>query len=160
VVPPANADIALAAGHAEDQRELLETVVRLAETAVPDAAGTVVCVLRDGARAAVVASEHVAARLQMLQLVTGAGPGLRAMSDRRPVVIDLIDAEGSELWAGFAGAAGITGLITLPITPRPDLVATLTLYRRSGDHWPAAALRRAEAMCDVVRDLLQAAWPA
>jgi hypothetical protein len=143
----------------ELERDLLERIVRLAGDAVPASAGAVVCVLRDGAGAAVVGTDTLAAQVQMLQLATGAGPSLLALSDRRPVVVDPVTADHPEIWAGFAAEGGVTGVVSVPLGARPDLAATLTLYRRAGRRWPRSALEQAATASAVLGELLTSSWP-
>jgi hypothetical protein len=141
------------------ERDTLDRMVRLARNAVPSSAGAVVCVLRDGAPAAVVGSELLAAQLQMAQLATGAGPSLLALTGRRTILVDPLPPDHPETWGGLAAAAGITGVVALPLGTYPDLAATLTLYHRGPRRWAESALEQVGAVSAVLGDLVSSMCP-
>jgi hypothetical protein len=140
-------------------RDLLTAMVRHARHAVPGCTAAALCVLREGAPVTVIPCGRPAARLQMLQLATGRGPGVLALTSRREVVVELGDADHDEAWCGAAEAAGISGVVALPLARRPDLAATLTCYRRGGRRWPRGSLERARGIAEVLGDVVLETYP-
>ncbi|MGA8978855.1 MAG: GAF and ANTAR domain-containing protein [Pedococcus sp.] len=106
-------------------------------------------------RVTLCSTDDVAARLEDLQEVLGQGPGRRAYSSGRQVVVDL-DSEVDDRWPQFGAAAhdslGPLRICAVPIRPDHEILGVLTAHL---DHGRPLALE--PQSCQFLADTLGAA---
>lgn len=120
----------------QTQRTLGATLAGIAEAAtisVPGCDAASVAISLEGRPATAAVTARIALELDMVQYDTSDGPCLRAFRAMETVRISVLE-EGDQFphFAPAASKRGVRGVLSVPATWGPDVVATLNLYSRSG----------------------------
>src|SRR4051812_12865890 len=127
----------------QTQRTLGGALAGIAEAAtvsVPGCDAATIAISIEGRPATATMTARVALELDMVQYDTHDGPCLTSFRTMKSVRLDL--TERGDAFPHFAAAAtrrGVRGVLSLPATWGPDLVATLNLYSSSGPFDDTAA---------------------
>jgi hypothetical protein len=124
--------------------------------------GAAISMVLDGASHGTFGSSStMSRRLDEFQFTFGEGPGLEAVSGRKPVLVPDLDSPHEQRWPMFAGAvlgAGVRAVFALPVTVTNTTVGALDLFRRepgplSGNEL-AGGLAAAELASAPLRELI------
>ncbi|MBO0708810.1 MAG: GAF and ANTAR domain-containing protein [Candidatus Dormibacteraeota bacterium] len=126
----------------EDVEVALRHLARMAVVVIPDGPSCGITVVRDGKFTTVVYSGSVPASVHEAQYELGDGPGLAAMRERAPVVVQDLAAEPR--WDGFPAAAlkaGAHGVYAHPLQIGDEVVGALCLYAHERNLFPEPVQR-------------------
>jgi GAF domain-containing protein len=129
--------------------DVLKAVSDLAAFVVPGCEAAAVTVLREGAPATVVSTDHRARYVDETQYSNGQGPYLRAAHTHQMVRIDDINSlPAGQAWAQAALEVGFVSVLTLTLLTGTQTAATLSMYASRGDGWSDESLAAAQAVAD------------
>ncbi len=129
--------------------DVLKAVSDLAAFVVPGCEAAAVTVLREGAPATVVSTDHRARLVDETQYSNGQGPYLRAAHTHQMVRIDDISSlPAGQAWAQAALEVGFVSVLTLTLLTGTQTAATLSMYASRGDGWSDESLAAAQAVAD------------
>ena len=120
----------------QSQRTLGAALAGIAEAAVvsvPGCDAASVALSLEGRSATAAATARIALELDLVQYDTDDGPCLTAFRNLEALRLDVV--EQGDAFPHFARAAserGVLGVLSLPATWGPEVVATLNLYSRTG----------------------------
>lgn len=119
---------------ADDLERALDILVDTVRRSVPGASRCGVALLRDGHAVAISTDGPEATELDQAQYKLGEGPGLDAVRDRAMVEsTDLTTETRWPQWSSLALAAGITGVLAVPLDVADSVVGSVNLYTESAN---------------------------
>jgi hypothetical protein len=111
-----------------------------------------------GGPSTIAASDEVARAIDEAQYAGGNGPCLTAAAENRRVRIQEIGSSpATGRWQRTAVEAGLTTVVSLPISPRPEMRGALNLYARTAQEWEYETDQAMTALAKYAGDALSVA---